>query len=62
MKTSYPDDGYPDGDPRLSFIEQANHSFPYALLRIANLFDSSFPGSDEQIQVKVSHPNDIFLA
>jgi hypothetical protein len=40
--TSYPDDGYPEGDPRLSFIEPENHSYPHAFARISSMFDSVF--------------------
>lgn len=40
LDSAYPDFGYPAGDPRLSFIESDQHSYPYPFERIAQLFDS----------------------
>lgn len=42
LGSSYPDFGYEADDPRLSFIEPEDHSFPYPFERIAQLFDSSW--------------------
>ena len=39
MNTSYPDQGYEPGDPRLSFIEPENDSYPYVYERISAYFD-----------------------
>jgi hypothetical protein len=37
--TSYPDHGYGDGDPRLSFPDLERGSYPYLMRRFASLFD-----------------------
>lgn len=38
--TQYPDLGYTEDDPRLSFIAAADHCYPFPLLRISQLFDA----------------------